>query len=61
MSKELNNDNDGVEVKFSVDKNGNEVITPSWYADILESHKSYLEESKKKIAELKSTLENISM
>ena len=53
-----NKENDVVEVKFSVDENGNEVVTPSWYADILESHKSYAEESKKKVAELESALED---
>lgn len=56
MIKELNEDNDAVEVKFSIDENGNETVTPSWYADILESHKSYAKESKKKVAELKSAL-----
>ena len=56
-----NKENDVVEVQFSVDENGNEVITPSWYADILESHKAYSEESKKKVAELKSALDNMSM
>lgn len=56
MNKELNKENDVTEVKFSIDENGNEVVTPSWYADILESHKAYSEESKKKIAELESML-----